>query len=304
MAYRVERTATVEHSVRNIASGLIDDAIATLRQNDDTDQTVHHLRRNCKKLRGLMRLVRPVFADYRAESEAIRDAARILSHLRDAATLIDTYDLLLDSFKSELDRTRLAPVRRQLTLQGKALRESDDVAARFAAFERSMIAARRRAQHWRLSADGFPAMKRGIAKSYKAAKRAMSESAKDPTADAVHEWRKRVKDHWYHARLLSPMCPALMKAHRDVADDLGELLGQHHDLDVFQQRLAEAEIGDAADRATLIDLSRRRQKALEREAFPLGARLLAESASDLTRRWRSYWDVWRSEQPRKAALAS
>ena len=41
---------------------------------------------------------------------------------------------------------------------------------------------------------------------------AMDAAAKDPTADNFHEWRKRVKDHWYHSRLLWPVWQKPMKA--------------------------------------------------------------------------------------------
>jgi CHAD domain-containing protein len=305
MAFHFGRgTATIQDGVREIAIDLIDDAIDIARKNRNTDETVHYVRRNCKKLRGLLRLVRPVFAGYRAENTAFRDAARELSVLRDGAILIGTYDRLLDACQDRVDRARFAPIRRRLTLRQKALTKRASVGAPLEQFAQTMQAARKRARQWQLDADGFGALRGGIAKSYKDAKRAMAETSRDPNAEAIHEWRKRMKDHWYHTRLLTPICPTLMKAHRDVADDLGELLGNHHDLDVFMRHLANDKLADAADRGVLARLVRRRQKALEDEAFLLGARLFAEPARDLTARWESYWDTWRSDRPRDAALAA
>lgn len=294
----------MEDGVRTIASGLIDDAIATAKKNRDTDKTVHNLRMACKKLRGLIRLVRPAFADYRSENAAFRDAARNLSGLRDGAVLIQTCDSLLDACDDEVDRSRFAPIRRRLALRHKALSKRGNVGARLRQFERDMEAARRRARHWCLDADGFDALQGGIARSYKGAKRAMIEASKRPTGEAVHEWRKCAKDHWYHARLLSPMCPQLLKGHRDAARDLAERLGHHHDLGVLRQRLIEEELADVSDIETLTRLIRRRQKAFEDGAFLLGARLLAERPGDLTDRWRSWWDIWHSDHPRDAALAA
>src|SRR4051794_9235617 len=130
----------------------------------------------------------------------------------------------------------------------------------------------------------------------------MSEISKNPTAEAVHEWRKRVKDHWYHTRLLCSIWPKPMKAHGEVADRLGDTLGKHHDLEIFQQRLVEEDFGDPQVIEVLTALARRRQKTLEDEAFSIGARLLAEPAATLTSRWGAYWDTWRETEPRKAAL--
>jgi CHAD domain-containing protein len=305
MAYRFAKSQdTIQDGVRKIATELIDQAIEVTKQRQNPEATVHNLRKSCKRMRGLIRLVRPVFADYHAENAAFRDAGRKLSHLRDAAVLIQTYDSLLDAYDDQVDRARFSPVRRRLTLQQRQALRHLDIDRRLEEFREAMDAARGRARRWRLGEDGFGALEPGIAKSYKAARQAMAAASKEINAETVHEWRKRVKDHWYHTRLLTPIWPKQMRTSRVVARDLGELLGQHHDLDVFQGRLAEDEIVDAADLEVLTGLAKQRQEALADEAFKMGARLLAELPSHLTRRWRSYWQTWCSDEPREAALAA
>ena len=306
MAYRFERDfATVQDGVREIAVELIDDTIESAgAKGKDVHETVHSLRKSCKKLRGLVRLVRPVFDDYREENAAFRDAGRGLSFLRDAGVLIETYDDLLECYKDQIERPRFAPIRRRLTLLQKESAERDDIGDRLEQLRQTMTKARKRAKRWRIADDGFAALAPGLCKSYKGAQRAMDQAGKKPTAEAVHEWRKRVKDHWYHSRLLSPIWPKPMKAHCEVADQLGDKLGKHHDLEVFRQRLDGDDFGDATDVEVLAGLVRRRQKALEEEAFSIGARLLAEPAAGLARRWQSYWDAWRENEPGEAALAA
>jgi CHAD domain-containing protein len=305
MAYRFSKSQdTVQDGVRKIATELIDKAIEATKQRQDPERTVHELRRTCKRLRGLIRLVRPMFADYHMENTAFRNAGRKLSHLRDTAVLIQTYDSLLDAYDGQVDRARFAPIRRRLTLQQKRSAGHADIGRRLDEFQQAMVDARGRVRRWRLSDDGFDALEPGIAKSYKAARRAMAAASKEMSAETAHEWRKRVKDHWYHTRLLMPIWRKQMRTAGVVARDLGELLGQHHDLDVFQQRLAEGAIADAADLELLTRLAKRRQDALADEAFKMGARLLAEPPKHLTRRWRSYWQTWQSGEPRAATLAA
>jgi len=306
MAFRFERDfATVQDGIRHIAVELIDDAITCAAgKRKDVHETVHSLRKSCKKLRGLVRLVRPVFDDYQAENTAFRDAGQGLSFLRDAGVLIETYDSLLESYRDQIERSKFAPIRRRLTLLQKEVAGRDDIPDLINKFSRSLAKAHKRARRWRIAGDGFEAVAPGLSKSYKRAQRAMDAAAKEPIPEAVHEWRKRVKDHWYHARLLCPIWPKPMKVYSEVADQLGDMLGKHHDLEVFRQRLAKNELGDASDCEVLVGLVRRRQKALEEEAFSVGARLLAEPAANLMRRWQSYWDVWRADTPREAALAA
>ena len=306
MPYRFKRDiASVQDGVRDIAGELMDDAIECAgAKRKNVNEVVHSSRKACKKLRGLIRLVRPVFDDYRAENVAFRNAGRALSALRDGGVLIETYDGLLETYKDQVERSKFAPIRRRLTLLQKETAEHDDIPQMLDIFRQSMSEARKRVRRWNISGDEFGALEPGVRKSYKGAKRAMDAAAMDPTADTVHEWRKRVKDHWYHARLLCPIWQRPMKVHGDVADQLGDLLGKHHDLEVFRQRLADERLGEASALEVLVGLARRRQKALEEESLAIGARLLAESAGSLTRRWQSYWESWRSDGPGHAALAA
>ncbi|MDP3897781.1 MAG: CHAD domain-containing protein, partial [Mesorhizobium sp.] len=167
------------------------------------------------------------------------------------------------------------------------------------AFRDHMQAVRERAGDWRLDADGFDALAEGIGAAVAGARKAMRRARADPAPETVHDWRKRVKDHWYHARLLAPLWPVPMDAHARAADRLGELLGQHHDLAVLTAR-ARAEPGPLGDRAAGRKLLRRlvaeRQAALEANCFAIGARLLAEPPDALVHRWRAYWKVWRKEE--------
>lgn len=304
MAYHFERKhATVQDGVRRIATELMDKAIAATKQRRDPVETVHTLRKSCKKLRGLIRLVRPVFGDYRTENAAFRDAAHGLSGLRDTAVLIQTYDNLVETYAEEVQRAHFAPVRRHLATRHRQATGDADTARQLKGFRDHMSAARARVRQWRLSEDGFDAIEPGLAKTYKAARHAMAAASKETTSETVHEWRKRVKDHWYHTRLLTPIWPKQMRTSRGVAADLGELLGEHHDLSVFAELLSGSEIADAADREVLTALAQRRQQVIADEAFLMGARLLAEPTGNMTGRWRSYWQSWRSDEPREVAAA-
>ena len=71
---------TVEAGFRRIASETLDDALGLLRDRDlPTAQIVHRVRRHCKSMRGLLRIVRPVFPAYQAENVIFRDVAASLS---------------------------------------------------------------------------------------------------------------------------------------------------------------------------------------------------------------------------------
>src|ERR1700761_6944167 len=91
----------VEAAFRAIALSQLDEALSDLDKGDsDGRSVVHEARRRCKKLRGLLRLVRPALPDFATENAAVRDAAALLSHLRDAEVLQHTVADLAKTTKS------------------------------------------------------------------------------------------------------------------------------------------------------------------------------------------------------------
>src|SRR5262249_13448651 len=64
-----------------------------------SDEMVHEARKGLKRLRAMLRLVRPAIGRkvYRSESITFRDAARPLSEVRDAKILVETLDKVVKS---------------------------------------------------------------------------------------------------------------------------------------------------------------------------------------------------------------
>ena len=296
MSYRIVKgDGGVQDGVRRIAAEQVDRALAELDDDAlDLAEKVHQVRKRCKKLRGLVRLVRPAFDGYGDENRAFRDAARSLSGVRDARTLIETYDVVAEHFDEQIDRRAFAPIRARLTRDVRKLREDPGIDERLRGFRRAMEAARDRVPAWTLDEEGFDAIAGGLAESYRRAREAMERARSDPDAETLHDWRKRVKYHWYHARLLGDVAPAALAPHVDAVDELSDLLGDHHDLAVFEARLGRApeDFGARTDVAAFRALARERGDALAARAFAVARVPLAERPAALVERWRAYWDAW------------
>lgn len=308
MSYVFRQEEPVAAGVRRIAREQIDAAVAEL--NDpalDRHEAVHQVRKRCKKLRALLRLVRPVLGDvYHAENARFRDAARTLSAVRDATALLEAYDALTTHYGATLDRRAAAPIRRALTLRRRHVAETFDLDGRIDAFLTEMEAARRAVDGWPLDADEFDALDGGLRKTYGRARRAMDHAYAEPSDEAFHEWRKRVKYHWYHSRLLTAVWPAVMTPRTDALDALAGLLGDEHDLAVFRQVLTGEPDRFAGVQAlpAFLGLLDRRRAELQAEVRPLGRRLLAEPPRALAHRLGTYWAVWREDPARPPALAA
>jgi CHAD domain-containing protein len=276
---------SVESAVRRIAREEAEGALAAVRGDGELGPRVHEMRKVVKKLRGLLRLVRPVLPPAAAENATLRDAGRSLADLRDAAVLLATVEPLARDMDESHRARLLAPVR-------EATRQHDARAAEemLPAFAETMSDLLDRSQGWRLKRDGWEALEPGLQATWAAARRTMRAARRDPQPDHLHEWRKRTKDHWYQARLLQPIWPEMMKPHVQAADDLGEVLGQVNDLAVLRHRLAGADL-EPAIRSEAQDLATVRHAELLAQAMPLGRRLFAGEAEALTARWRGWWKL-------------
>lgn len=289
MAYSFKQSdKSFETGLRRIACSQIDKALDELRTLERAE-AIHQVRKRCKKLRGLIRLVRPGFPAYSQENAAFRDAARLLSEARDKTAMIEAFDRIAGHFESKLEPGALAPIRRQLEDRRSDL-DDEAVDENLTRFRAAMLAARKRAESWAIEGDGADAVEGGVKKTYARAVKAMAEAQDARTGAALHEWRKRVKYHWHHARLLKRAWPLLMEAEAEAADELSDILGDHHDIVVFEEKIETGALkADGAAGDLFRGLLRARRETLEAKAFEKGAALCAEKPKALAQRWIAYW---------------
>jgi CHAD domain-containing protein len=290
MSYRFELSdRDIEQALRRIADEQFTAALKAVSEGGPLPSRVHEMRKSVKKLRGLIRLVRPAFKGFGRENDALREAARGLTVLREADVNVKTLESLLPEVAlAAEDAQTLRDAIARLPAEGLDAHAATEDALDI--FRDRMSALRARAASWRLQDDGFDAIAGGLERTWAQACRRMEPALADPSAEAVHEWRKRVKDHWYQARLLSPIWPEAMAPHVTTADRLGEALGDHHDLAVLVDILKPLKTKAAK---TVSTLARKRQKTLIRAAGADARRLFADRAPCLVDRWRQWWRVWR-----------
>jgi CHAD domain-containing protein len=285
---------------RRMALGQLDVAIEAL-EGDATklspEQRVHEARKALKRLRALLRLLEDELGEqsYERESKLLRDTGRRLAGARDAAVLLSTLEDLIARHPGKLaSRGGVLRLRRRLQQEcagaaEQALAES----ARHAGVLGELRAMRMRVGEWELAERGGieaiePALERLYGKGRKRMRGAAKAKGEARRARSLHEWRKRVKDLRYVAEMLG------VRKLAKRADDLGELLGEEHDLAVLAQRVrGEAKAGRKAGapgrrtRELLLKLIARRRKKLRKRALRDGKRLYERKPARFVRRMRS-----------------
>jgi CHAD domain-containing protein len=291
MAFRFKLSEPFEEGCKRVACEQIERAQTQLN-GPDTVVAVHETRKALKRLRALLRLIRPALGDdaFHAENADLRETGRLLSGARDRHVLIETMAKL--DAASEAASGLVEDVRRALNGKNGGDGLSVDPAAVKEA-RRRLAEAQRRLGAMRLSGKGFNVVGPGLKASYKKARRAFRHAYAEGTDEAFHEWRKGTQQHWRHMLLLSRAWPAAMSARADEARRLSQILGDDHDLALlvaFVHSDKGAALG--AQRAEQIEvLARERQKELRALAHPIGKRLYAGGAGALRKRIETYWEA-------------
>ena len=292
MPYRLDLAADPADALRAAVREQLDDAVRRLRDDrgGDPAEAVHEARKDLKKARSLLRLARPGLPDdvYRRENGALRATGRSLSGARDADVLVKTVADLGERYAGQLPEAQFAALGAGLAAAAAEARakEGDDAAADAVA---TLDAVAARVGDWPLERCDHDTLVHGATRAYRRGRTALAAVEKTPSVERLHDLRKRVKDLWYHGRLLEEAWPRVVKAQSKAAHDLADLLGDDHDLAVLAERVERGVATDAPiDDEAVLGLIARRRAELQAEAMPIARRLYAEPQKAFRARLREY----------------
>ena len=299
MSYRLRKHETLQKAIRRIARDQIDKAIHEIDDEALNDQeTIHQVRKRCKKLRALIRLFRPVLGkNYQTENAAYRDIATNLAIIRDEQSLVVALESLLAK-AGHAERGNFDQVLENLRARRDAAdqKSSQNPEVLLLDARKKLVKARQRVARWDINKEGYQAFSGGFNTTYKRGRLAMKKAFKREQINDFHEWRKRVKYHGHHLKLLKPLWPEVNKVVRQQANTLADILGNDHDLALLStllesegKRLAEDELRLKLQAVIAAEL-----EALQSQAWSIGQRLHAEKPKALNKRWKHYWQTWQT----------
>ena len=259
----------------------------------------HELRKRCKELRGLLRLLKPGLPEYSRLNTLARDAARAVAPARDAEVMLKTFDTITARLRAP---QRFAGLRARLVDEIARCNIRDGDAA-LASYIEAMRAIETAFAQLALDDKASRILWKGLGDTWKRARhrhaQAQASLAGDFDPEVFHDWRKVVKQHWYQARFLARIRKGKLKRHIARIDALAETLGAHNDLDTLmvfldaQQDLSATEL-QALEQLRKHLLAERRK--LAREALTQADKALALPPKALAGQWRRWWRAWLGKQ--------
>jgi CHAD domain-containing protein len=297
MSSQLQRDEPGTECVRRIVRREAKKALQHLpRRQQPKDVAVHDARKQIKRARAALRLVREPLGErrYHRENAALRDAAKPLSAVRDAKILVEAFDALVGASAgngSPLRPVRDALVRHQL----RTRRRLFGAKAPLKPTRRELQSFRRRAQGWRLGRRSWTALGTGVERVYRAGRKQLETARTRPSDENLHELRKQAKYLWQQLEIIEPIAPSTIQAMVERAHQLADRLGEDHDLAVLRVRLSRSNgrVPRSAARTVSLRIGRARGE-LQRKAFDIAERVYREKPGQLAKRLERRWQAWRN----------
>jgi len=267
----------------------------------ERDTAVHEARQAFKRLRALVRLAKPPLgSDFAAENQRWRDAGRLLAGSRDTTVLLKCFDELAAGRAADFPAAAVKRLRSRIASHGK--NGSADIEEKL----RQVLALLDDAEASMAELDwpnSKSALLRGFRRAQKRLRRDWKAARANAEPDALHSWRKRVKDQAAQLRLFRRVTPPSFRKRISAKKVTAELLGDEHDLWLLSERLrhcrAPASLGALCD-GLLTDIEQRRS-TLRAEAFGKGERFSSEKAKALVKKISEGWDKAIARKPKRGS---
>jgi CHAD domain-containing protein len=288
----IEAESSGTRALRRMARHFIRRAGRALASPSLSDTAVHDARKDLKRARTALRLLRPMLEErvYRRENALLRDVAHTLNAARDAKVLTQTLQSLRRMHRALRGDADTEALLRTLQADRAELRRwQQEHPAQLARARRALERLGGRVTQWRVGTHGWSVLGPALKRIYKRGRRARPTAARPPTDRALHEWRKQVKYLRYALELLAPLQSRRLARLARQARKLTDRLGEAHDLAMLVRKarlFAATKRADVQPLFTIINPQRRR---LALDALSIGQQLYQAKPGDWQKTLERYW---------------
>jgi CHAD domain-containing protein len=278
--------------ILRVAENLIDsitDSGEHPKQNEG--EYVHNVRTTIKRLRALLRLIRPVVGEtfFNRENARLRKAGRRLAVARDAEVARETLKTLPVSGDPEKKQAVAAALAGLESKDGART----DIGDALNEIRKDLEQTKRNLQQLQLVKGEWEVVETGLQDVYRQSRKRMDRALQDGGDEAFHKWRIRVKNLLYELELLEPVWPKRMDKMTSRLSKLQDKIGCDHDIAVLKGLLRKTpqRFGGTEAVEGLIRCLDGKSRKLRQAAEPLSEKIFAEKprrfVRKLGRRWSS-----------------
>jgi len=287
MSGQLKRKEPVGRGLRRVCKLRLKKALANLKKSDQPD-AIHDVRKEVKKMRAVFRLGRAALGkkQYRKTAKTVRLAGKPLAAVRDARVTAKALELFAGKKASEFQGIKSSL---EAYFAHSEWNFANNDSASLA--ELALKNVDRQLTDLNLKQAGWKDIRKCLKGSYTRGREAFQQAIAKPVPENLHAWRKRVKDLWYQLDFLCPEWPKDSKEILDSLEQLGEELGEDHDLVLLEHFVKEHcdASPEAKELQHRIEVKRREYGTGARQ---LGARIYAKLPEEICAKLEKDWKNW------------
>jgi CHAD domain-containing protein len=297
MSYRLQK-ASIRREVHRVARRQLKRASKKVLggPEEKRSEAVHEARMHIKKVRALVRLLRPALgvAFYKREDRALCKAAERMSAVRDAEVRLQTLKKLMA--RSPGHRAALGRIHAHVLAHCQPALEKSEHGKWCKHVAADIQCATRRVHDWPLERLKPRSLRAGLKSAYRHARCSLANARNEATDANLHELRKHIKDLWYDLQLLRGDSPRVIETLTGRMRDLGERLGDDHDLAMLLAAGGEEPAPNRSDWKLLEQLIAARRRRGQRAALHLAAEVLNRKPGAFADLVFDRWVEWRARE--------
>ncbi|PWD98900.1 CHAD domain-containing protein [Marinilabilia rubra] len=269
MLFKINHTAPLDLEIKRILTDFIDESLEYLKYSDqNTDECIHEIRKNMKKARATLRLIRPGIPTelYQRFNALFRDIAREFSEARDSRALLDTFNCLMIKHEDSL------PLQHATTLiednyKNKTSKLKKDKP--YSATKAQLDTTRYLTEALKITTGYHKKLLEELVSNYKKVRKAFKKASRTNDAHEFHEWRKKQKHLLSQFLLLEDFFSSEISYYPECLDELADLLGKEHDLAVLILFLQKSEL-PKQEFITIKKIIMEEREVIQKESLHLG----------------------------------
>lgn len=268
------------------------------KREEAPHKVVHEVRKDFKKVRGILRLMRDAVPFYKQENVFFRDEARKISDIRDATSVLEALEKLYEQHEEQLYQKAFDEV--QTILETERREQSEKVFGEQHVLEEineRLNDKKGLIRNWAIPAEEPEDLLPGLHRVYKRGYKMYRKSARKPSPENYHTWRKRIKYLRYQLRVLRKVWPPFFKTWEEELHELSDLLGTDRDLMMLRDVLQEKReaFSDEKNRHTVQSLIAGQRQALQQHALLMGRKLYSLKPESFIRLVEQAWKSHQKE---------
>jgi CHAD domain-containing protein len=279
--------------IHRILDALHDEGAKHILARSRQHISVHELRKNIKKIRAILRLIRHEIGNdkYHELNKLYRELAGEIAILRDDTSQIE----LLEGMRARVHNKSISRTISKAVNQVKKKRKKnfDDFykEKRHKKVYDHILNCKEEVQKLEINGNPDLVIMKSLKRIHSRARSAMEISGFMKSDEIYHYWRKQVKYLMYQMTILSIAWPAYFKAYISELNKLSSLLGKLHDLNLFNEHIHEERliVLKPVQKRIMLKYIYRRRSDLKKKIEKIGAKVFSESSEAFCMRMYDFW---------------